>query len=73
MVKGRVQSQFINALIRCFGIKNIGQILKNSFISASGFLVMLRDKYPAIYEDQDLLNTYCRRIIYNYGIDIGMF
>ena len=34
---------------------------------------MLRDKYPDIYQDAELLETYSRRIIYNYGIDIGMF
>ena len=33
---------------------------------------MLRDKYPDIYESQSLLTTYCNRIMYNYGFDIGL-
>lgn len=33
---------------------------------------MLRDKYPMIYENEKLLDTYCKRIIDNYGIDIGL-
>ena len=47
-------------------------MLEKFFTSASGVLVMLRDKYPMIYENEKLLDTYCKRIIDNYGIDIGL-